>query len=168
MKQQISPMPYANYNSNKAYARHEQRVMVDFISTSRQPSRLEQAISDRQIENQSCVDELMMLNQQLTPKAMASRDAAQRTRAVLYQAQLVRKTESTRPKRFAIRGGQMTVEALKSREEIEMETKAQKQAASMLSDALYSYNNNAGLAGFSPREIANNCRTSSTMLAPIV
>lgn len=173
MTQQVSPIPYPNYNAHynakHAYAgREHKHFEVEYISTSRQPSALELALSERHIENQSCIDDLMMLNQQLTPRAAASRDAAQRTRLLIRQAMLVKKTETTRLKKFEIRGGQFSVEALKSKEEIEIETDAQKRAASMLSDTLYRFNVNAGFAGFSPRDVVNNRRSMWTKLAPIV
>jgi len=158
----VNPTPYKDYSkANDNYQRA-------FTSPQQQlDSAMAQPLTRHQVENKNVLEKHLQLNQQLTPKALTARDAAQRTRIMLKQRLLVKKTESSRPMKI-VSPDRSEDCMMRTKLDIEMEQAATKHALQMLNDELYEYNQKAGMAGFSPSEVSQNQRTAWTRLGPIV
>lgn len=154
-------MPYIDYSSNSALALQEQIIIKRKVSNDYYETNI---MADRQSENKSLVERHLMMNQQLTPKAAQAIRAAQRTRIVLKQAQLVTKTESS----LIRRTNHHYLGVKKSPDMIELEQDAEKLANSMINDNTYRYDSSAGWLSFTVSELIRNRRTISTILGPIV
>jgi len=156
------PSPNRYYNSANSSPRRGPVMIVD------------EPLNNRQIEIKKLQENFMSLNQQLSLKARASRDAAQRTRVSIQQSLLVKKTTTTRPKKFRRidytenRGNPNCVSGMKSIEELEMEDESRKHAVSMMNDQLNKFNPSAGIAAFSQDELIGNFRRPNTLLGPIL
>lgn len=155
----VNPTPNKDYNGNYQCA---------FTSPQQQLNMaMAQPLTRHQVETKKILEKHMQLNQQLTPKALAARDAAQRTRIMLKQLLLVKKTETSRLIKMA--SPDRSEDCMtRTKLDIEMEQAATKHALQMLNDELYKYNQKAGIAGFSPSEVTQNRRTAWTRLGPIV
>jgi hypothetical protein len=156
----VQTAPHKSFgNSNDSY-------QWAFMSPQQQLNSITvETLTRRQAETKKNLDNYLNLNQQLSPKASAARDAAQRTRIALSHVMLVKKTETSRPKDdFASPKSNLTRTQL----QIDMEKAATLQAVRMISDDLYKYDSDAGVAGFSLDEVKRNNGSSWTMLGPIV
>jgi len=150
--QKVCPMPDQDYGATQytqAFPLHERpTIFKDF--TSQTATKLAEPLNRRQAENRKSIDKLLSMNQEMSPKALARRDAAQRTRLLIQKNALVKKTESTRPRKKITREENVrdpeTVNGMKSAENIEVEERSKKRAASMLYDELYTYNSGSRLA----------------------
>jgi len=172
----VRPISHSSSSKhNRALALQEQYIMStdiphDGSETSRRSSTTEK-MTKRQKENLKSIDKHMMLNRELSARALAARDAAHRSKSLRQQALLVKHTESTRAKKGVtssdVRDPE-TVAGMKCQVDVELEEAAKKQACAMLNDHQYKFNCKAGLAAFSVREIAFNHRKTFTTLGPIV
>lgn len=167
---------HVSSKDNRALALQEQYIMTTEIShdsseSSKSIMTIEKRMTTRQKENQNSKDKHMMINRQLSARALVAREAAHRSRTLRQQALLVKNTESTRPKKTVtssdVRDPE-TVAGMKCQVEVELEVAARKQACAMLNDDQYRFNYKAGLAAFSVREVAFNHRKTFTMLGPLV
>lgn len=172
----VRPISYPSSSKhNRALELQEQYIRNtdiphDDSGTSRGTMTTEK-MTKRQKENQRSKDRHIMLNRELSARALAARDAANRSKSLRQQALLVKHTESTRAKKGVtssdVRDPE-TVAGMKCQVDVELEEAAKKQACAMLNDHQYKFNCKAGLAAFSVREIAFNHRKTFTTLGPIV
>jgi len=165
------------YN-NRALALQEQIISTTTISREEDDvdgdfSRkiMKKPLKGRKLENQNLKDKHLMLNRKLNERALASKEAADRSKALRQQVLLVKHTESTRTVKnlspVDVRDPE-TVAGMKCQVDVELEEVARKQAVSMLNDDQFTFNEKAGIAAFSAREIAFNHRKSTTTLGPMV
>lgn len=178
--QQRKPRRQSRHNitqtyNNRALALQEQIITTTEISNDSDFPRhmiVKKPLKGRALENQKVKDKHMMLNQKLNERALASREAAHRSKALREQALLVKHTESTRKGLKDVSAADVrdpeTVTGMKCQVDVELEEVARKQAISMLNDDQYKFNKKAGIAAFSAREIAFNHRKSTTTLGPLV
>lgn len=150
--------------------------MRDHTSTPRRGSVMtkDKPLTRRQVQNQELQENFLKMNQQLSPKARAARDAAQRTRLTMQQTLLVKKTTTTRPIQYTRidytenRGNPNSIAGMKSQAELDLEDDSRKHAVSMMNDELNKFDYSAGLASFSQDELKDNFRRPGTLLGPIV
>jgi len=176
----VRPISYTSSTKhNRALALQEQYIMTTELShDNSENSRsvksvmtVDKKTTKRQKENLKTKDKHLMMNRELSARALAARDAAHRSKSLRQQALLVKHTESTRVRKGVtssdVRDPE-TVAGMKCQVDVELEEAAKKQACAMLNDNQYRFNYKAGLAAFSVREIAFNHRKTFTMLGPLV
>lgn len=164
-----------DYTNNRALELQHHVIMNTEISQSSsydsRKTKSSKGATSRQLQNKKLIDKHLMINRQLSERAFARREAAYKSKAIRQQALLVKNTESTRTRKQVtpadVRDPE-TVAGMKCQVEIELEEAAKKQAVAMLNDEQYRFNQKAGIAAFSAREIAFNHRKSTTTLGPMV
>lgn len=163
---QVVPMTI----TTQANPLHEQPTVYDSF-TPQTKLRTDPSLTRRQAENKNLVDKHRGLNPQMDSRALARRDAAQRTRLQIQRRNLVKKTETTRP-RTKINPKDAkdpeTVKGMRSIVEIEAEERSVRRVGLMLNDELYEYNCGPRLDASSQGQIINNSMTPLTNLGPIV
>jgi len=128
-------------------------------------------LTPRQIENYKLEERRNNINKKMDHSAQKRVEAAMGTRMKLQQAKLVRKTETSRPKKKVTPDNVRyleTVDGLDNHSVIKMEQAAKMQAVWMVSDSEYQFNSRAGLASWTKWDLLSNQRKPSTLMGPFV
>lgn len=168
---QVIPVSNTDYGATHAYPLHKQPTIYN-PSVPCTTMIKDHSMNRRQAENKKSTNKHLALNPQMDSRALARRDAAQRTRLLIQRNLLVKKTETTRSRPKITPGNKKdpeTVNGMRSMVEIEAEERSKRRVGLMLNDELYEYNHGCGVDTTStPGHIITNSMNPSTKLGPIV